>query len=132
MADSKEAPFKVVPMPDRPGRYIIIEAEGGVVLDDANGYGYKSAPNAYRAGWYKFKGGKSRVDAAKAWWRAHKDFYESLSDEMFYIAKDCCGMDDGGKTYDEEVRESAVRMAEERGITDFKVEYLKHINSPTG
>jgi hypothetical protein len=126
--EKKESPFDVVDMPGHPGRYIIVDRESGKVLDNANGYGYKTKPNAYRAGWYKYSGGKSKVDATRAWWRKHRSFYEALSDEMFYIAKDCCGIDDGGKTYEEELRESAMRMAEDRGITDFKVEYLKHMD----
>lgn len=36
-------------------RYRIIDEENGSVLDDAQGYGYKSAQNAYRAFGYKTK-----------------------------------------------------------------------------
>lgn len=127
MADEKKCEFKVVPMPDNPGRFVIIEAEGGVLLDDAQGYGYKTARNAYKAGWYKFGGGKAKVSTTESWWKKHENLRRRISDELFYIAKDCCGIDDGGKTFDSEVKEYAIRMAEELGIKDFKPEYLKHM-----
>ena len=97
------------------------------VVDNANGYGYKSKPNAYRAAWYKFGGGKVKVSSTESWWKKHENLRRRISDEMFYIAKDCCGANDGGKTFDAEVKEYAIRMAEELGIKDFKPEYLKHM-----
>lgn len=41
-------------------RYIIIDAETGETLDDAQGYGYKTAANAHRAWAYKKKPKKQR------------------------------------------------------------------------
>lgn len=41
-------------------RYVIVDDEGKVV-DDAQGWGYKSKQNAHKAMWYKFNGGKQKV-----------------------------------------------------------------------
>ena len=60
----------------------------GKVLDDAQGYGYKTAQAAHKAAAYKFKGGKQKVDAAKAFWRKHKDFARKLSDILLDNFKD--------------------------------------------
>ena len=40
-------------------RFVIVSDEGKII-DDAQGYGYKSKQNAYRAMYYKFKGGKQK------------------------------------------------------------------------
>lgn len=127
MANETNVEFKVVPMPDTPGRYIIIEAEGGVVLDDAQGYGYRSARNAYRAGWYKFKGGKAKDDAGKAWWKKHAEFAAELEEPMFLIEKQVTHGEIGRKAANE-LRKSAVRdMAKERGLDDYRDEYLSSL-----
>lgn len=47
------------------GRYIIVDSETGEVIDDAQGYGYKSKVNAHKAMCYKFKGGKEKKDNDK-------------------------------------------------------------------
>lgn len=36
-------------------RYYVIDEETGQILDDAQGYGYKSYENARKAYWYKRK-----------------------------------------------------------------------------
>ena len=36
-------------------RYIVIDAETGEILDDAQGFGYKTIGNAYRAYRYKMQ-----------------------------------------------------------------------------
>jgi len=40
-------------------RYVIADDEGKIV-DDAQGYGYKTKRNAYKAMYYQFKGGKQK------------------------------------------------------------------------
>ena len=42
-------------------RFVIV-GDDGKVLDDAQGYGYKSKQKAAKAMLYKFKGGKEKVD----------------------------------------------------------------------
>lgn len=71
--ESKKKPFEVVDMLGHPGRYEIVDTETGEVVDNANGYGYKSKPNAYRAAWYKFGGGKAKVSSTESWWKKHEN-----------------------------------------------------------
>lgn len=75
-------------------RYIIVEKETGKIIDDAQGYGYKSFQSAKKAMWYRFDGGKKKTDAAKSdamkFWKANpqvksfvEDFYMDNVKEMF-------------------------------------------------
>jgi hypothetical protein len=57
--------LKIVPKPDSHGRFIIINGETGEVLDDAQGYGYKTTEGARKALWYKFKNGKEKLNKEK-------------------------------------------------------------------
>jgi hypothetical protein len=45
-------------------RYVISNSEGKII-DDANGYGYKTSKNAYLAMKYKYMGGKEKKDSQK-------------------------------------------------------------------
>ena len=36
-------------------RYIVVDSETGDILDNAQGYGYKSENNAHKGYWYKLK-----------------------------------------------------------------------------
>ena len=45
-------------------RFVIVDDQNKVV-DDAGGYGYKSYQNAVKAMWYKFGGGKAKIETAK-------------------------------------------------------------------
>jgi hypothetical protein len=115
------APFDVVEMLGHPGRFEIVSMETGEIIDNANGYGYKSKPNAYKAGWYKFGGGKKKVDSAVAWWRKkeHREFLNWLNDSAFYFAKDY------GEDYEKELADAAAEYAAEHHIDDYKKEYFK-------
>ena len=56
-------------------RFVIVDDDGNVV-DDAQGYGYKSKQKAAKAMWYKFEGGKQKVSKEKqerkAFFKQHK------------------------------------------------------------
>ena len=39
----------------------VVDFETGEIIDDAQGYGYKSQQKAAKAGWWKFKGGKGKT-----------------------------------------------------------------------
>lgn len=116
-----QAPFDVVEMFGNPGRFEIVNTETGEIIDNANGYGYKSKPNAYRAGWYKFGGGKKKVDNSVAWWRMpeHREFLNWLNDVEFDFAKDY------GEDCDRALAAAALEYAEEHNIDDYKKEYFK-------
>lgn len=49
-------------------RFRIVD-DNGKILDDAQGYGYKSEKNASKVMWYKFKGGKDKMEANKKKYR---------------------------------------------------------------
>lgn len=62
---------------ERETRYVIVEKGTGKLLDDAHGYGYKTAQGAHKAGWYKYQGGREKISseksAAKKFWKQHQD-----------------------------------------------------------
>lgn len=88
-----ERKCKAVSWQGHPGRYVIIDTETGEILDDAQGWGYRTPQKAYAAwGW------KNRSDEAKAkerrikdWMRKNKDFVRHMDDEAFYAWKDSGG-----------------------------------------
>lgn len=75
-------------------RWVIVDAETGEILDDAQGYGYKSAAGAHRAFGYKTasKEVKRRRETAKRlverFERKHKNLMDDLDAMSFYAAKD--------------------------------------------
>ena len=75
----------------REKRYVIIDTESGEIVDDAQGYGYKSAQKAY-AGW-SYKNRDKSKDKEKAekeriiarWMRENKKFVRLLDSVAFDI-----------------------------------------------
>ena len=56
--------WDIAPPPEN--RYIIIDKDTGEIIDDAQGYGYKTHESARKAMWYKFEGGKKKMDSEKS------------------------------------------------------------------
>lgn len=55
--------MKVIPKKNNSGseqRFVIADDDGNIV-NDAQGYGYKSKQKAYKVIWYKFQGGKKKI-----------------------------------------------------------------------
>ncbi len=81
-------------------RYRIVDKETGNVLDDAQGYGYKTAQNAYAAYGYKHRDkskDKERKELEKkivAWLKEHSDFSNLMEQIAFEIMKGSWGPDD--------------------------------------
>lgn len=81
-------------------RFVIVNTETGEILDDAQGYGYRSAQKAYAAYTYKHrdkskdKQRKQEEKAIKKWWQDHKELSEDLEQIAFEIAKGSWGQDD--------------------------------------
>ena len=80
-------------------RYVIKDTENGSIVDDAQGYGYKTAQKAY-AGWsYKNRDkSKDRERAAKEyviekWMKENKSFIKLLDTLAFEKWKDSYGSD---------------------------------------
>lgn len=115
--------FDVVKMPNTLDRFIIVRKDSGEVLDDAQGYGYKNAKNTYKAGWYKFGGGKRKHDESKAWWKKNgtDELLNGLTDIGFYGAK--CGMK--RKEIEKDLLDVVHSWCEKNGIHDFRDEYIK-------
>lgn len=80
-------------------RFVVIDEESGQVLDDAQGYGYKSAQKAHAAWAYKNRDRskdaekKAKERAIRAWLKEHKDFAAIMEDEAFLTAKGEYGPD---------------------------------------
>lgn len=81
-------------------RYVVIDAETNAILDDAQGYGYKTVQKAHAAYAYK-KRDKSKdaekqakKEKIKEWMRSHKRFVRSMDQCAFEIAKGSWGPDD--------------------------------------
>ena len=76
-------------------RYVVVDKDTGEVLDDAQGYGYKSAQKAHAA--YAYKTRDRSKDAEKRvkkrhilkWLKEHKDFGQLMEDTAFDCVK--CG-----------------------------------------
>lgn len=81
-------------------RYRIISTETGEVLDDAQGYGYKTIQKAYAAYAYKTRDkSKDKEHAAKKkiikqWMKENKSFVRLMDDYAFQIAKGSMAPDD--------------------------------------
>ena len=105
-------------------RFVIADSETGAVLDDANGYGYKTSRNAQKAAWYKFKGGKEKLDAKKDradnFWRKNKAFAKYVED-MFEIEYKAIAY--GEINLDEELP----NIANEMGVVGFEMYFLEHV-----
>ena len=77
-----------------------MDKETGEILDDAQGYGYKTIKNAYSAYAYKTRDkskDKERLERKKyiqRWMKEHKDFVRLMDRVAFEIAKGSWGPDD--------------------------------------
>jgi hypothetical protein len=58
-------------------RFVIIDDSGNIV-DDAQGWGYKTEEKARKAMWYKFKGGKKKIDKREEEKRVFFDNHQGL------------------------------------------------------
>lgn len=75
-------------------RYVIVDTETGEILDDAQGYGYRTAQKAYAGYNYKImpKSEKAKKAARERnmqkWMSRHKAFNRAAGDASFYALKD--------------------------------------------
>ena len=92
-------------------RYRIVDTDTGEILDDAQGYGYKTAQKAHAAWSFKRAGGySSQLLAAGEWLEKHHKVQKILDEEAFLKIKDPANdgvtvvlcqklMDEIGETY---------------------------------
>ena len=81
-------------------RWIIVDSKTGEVLDDAQGYGYRSASKAHAAYVYKNlspeekKRGRERYETIRKWCKENKSFIGLMDTIAFEIAKGSWGPED--------------------------------------
>jgi len=66
-----------------PDRFVITD-DNGIVVDDAQGWGYKSFEKASKAMWYRFGGGKEKMDKSE---NEKRDFFINHPGVEKYINK---------------------------------------------
>ena len=73
-------------------RFVVISVDTGKILDDAQGYGYKSVKKAWAAWKWKERGcPKPYVNPEiKRWFSEHKKFCDDLEYATFHYIKDMC------------------------------------------
>lgn len=80
-------------------RYVVINKDTGEILDDAQGYGYKTPQKAYAAYNYKNTSKKKRREKLakerhiRQWLKEHRCFSEMMAEANFRIAKGEYGPD---------------------------------------
>ncbi len=92
--------FKIVKRPmdktcnpwEQDDRWVIVDFRTGNIIDDAQGYGYKSPQKAAKAGWWKFKGGKIRTNneekIVKLWMSNNAKYVEEYENIVICNFKD--------------------------------------------
>lgn len=100
--------IRAVQINDEP-RFAIADARTGEILDDAQGYGYKSRQKAYAAwGWKNRSPEKVKKEKRiLAWYRKNKKFSDELGEISLYALKDREKVTDG----------DIVRIIEELGLS---------------
>lgn len=72
-------------------RFVVVD-DSGKVVDDAQGYGYKTAQNARKAMWYKFGGGQQKINKekqeARNFWKGHRDLEKAITEAYEYNFKE--------------------------------------------
>ena len=92
IADLKIVPIIIQQEYEKETRYNIVLATTDEVIDDAQGYSYKSYDKARKAMWYKFGNGKSNFDNEKSvtlkFLKEHSDVHKYLNDLCEYNFKE--------------------------------------------
>ena len=119
--------MKVVEMKNGYGLRYAIADDNGKVVDDAQGWGYKTKDKASKAMWWKFKNGKKEYDAKAAWWKKHKELWYAIDEFTVTWFKEMMR----GEITDEEVDDWCKVKAKDMGI-DMPNEMLKFAFSKVG
>lgn len=81
-------------------RYVVVDQNTGEIVDDAQGYGYKTRPKAYAAYAYKTRDKskdqekKKREEYIRKWMKDHRAFVRFVDGIAVEIAKGSWGPDD--------------------------------------
>lgn len=103
-------------------RYIILDDDGNVI-DDAQGYGYKSFEKAKKALWYKFKKGKEKIKNDKKdsekFWKDNPEAKKEMSDMLDFHFKEIMR----GETSKKDI----IKKIEEKFKIKIDKKYLKYL-----
>lgn len=101
-------------------RYSIVDIETGEVLDDAQGYGYKTAQKAYKAYTYKTQGGREKDKEIIKFWKENKELLKYVEKlENTWITELCKG--------EINLKDIQRWIKEEKGV-DVSLNYIKKID----
>jgi hypothetical protein len=104
-------------------RFVVVNKEGKVV-EDAQGWGYKSRGAAEKAMWYHFGGGKKKIDSnkeeAKKFWASHKEAAKEFNDLFESWVKEICR----GEVAEKEIIEE---VCKKYSIEDIPVKYFDYL-----
>ena len=84
----------------RQERFIIVDLDTGEIVDDAQGYGYKTVQGAYAAWSYKNRDKskdaekKQKEKRIRTWMKQHKSFISLMNQIAFEIQKGSWGEND--------------------------------------
>jgi hypothetical protein len=109
--------------PSITSRYAIFCKDDNNLLDDCQGYGYKTFEAAKKAGWFKFSSGYKEYSKAKNFWDNNKELVNELRNISFYGFKD-------GLSDDEiycEMLEYCESYCFDNDINEFEEAFLKKI-----
>ena len=84
----EESNFKIIQF--NRDRFIAVDSDTGEVIEDGNGYGYKTKQNAIKAAYWHFNKGQMSGEnkVVEKFIKEYKSFGAWISDEMFYSMKD--------------------------------------------
>lgn len=82
--------MNVIAVRNSEDRYVIVDKDTGEILDDAQGYGFKTAEKAYKCFHYKHRSQeqKDKEKVILEWIKDHKDFVDGLVDIEFHLLKE--------------------------------------------
>jgi hypothetical protein len=114
----------IVPMLDTSDRFVIVDKDGKIV-DDAQGWGYKTRDSAAKALWYKLKGGKEKIDsvklAAQKFWYTNREVAKYLNNLFEMNFKELSR----GESTTEELLEEVCKKYSIKEIPSNYVKYLR-------
>ena len=105
------------------GRFAIYKEDDGSILDDCQGYGYKTKEAARKAGWFKYSSGYKEFDKAKNFWKKHPSLVKDIESIEWYGIKD----HDTREEIDDAILDCCYKYCEENNITDFEESFLKRM-----
>lgn len=107
-------------------RYIIVDSKNNdVVLDDAQGYGYKTKQKAAKAAWWKYKKGKEKSEALNKEMRKFFAEHENISDFISEILEiNFKEFYTGENTFDDVIK--AVKTEFDVDITKKHIKYVQN------